>query len=380
MWRGFADLFRTGIRRQNVLKPDARLHSEECKQVGGSECNIFPVQKAVLKCNYRGRDDYRKEHYRGREETLQDCRPKWESSWIGALGWSGAVVLGWYASQAPCWRRFLHRRGPLQLDTGEARRCSLLGAVNRSLSPPAPVLSACQNTSLGSVSIEQAVDAAAERFAGTHNEMLGAVENSKGVKLMEAGEHKKAVAFFKRASAFQSARAAYNLGVCCEKGLGTSRNLEEAARWYQLASSRGHAGAMYNLGVFFAHGLGALAVDRARATQLFESAAELGQPDARQALDRIRRTAKARRTADDTKALYRALGVDVPAPDLRSLRISEDVLQGVSLAGRHPEVLELVSGGGRLFAPRRVARPGSCCQSEMSDRLSGTVYARYVRA
>lgn len=54
---------------------------------------------------------------------------------------------------------------------------------------------------------------------------------------------------------------------------------------YKKASDLGHPAATYNLGVFYVHGMGNLKSDMNKARKLFERAASLGQPDAREALD-----------------------------------------------------------------------------------------------
>jgi TPR repeat protein len=58
----------------------------------------------------------------------------------------------------------------------------------------------------------------------------------------------------------------------------------QAAKYYELASKWGHATAMYNLGVFYVHGWGGVPVDCNLARELFVAAAELGQPNAQEAL------------------------------------------------------------------------------------------------
>lgn len=45
-------------------------------------------------------------------------------------------------------------------------------------------------------------------------------------------------------------------GVAHEYGLGVSKNLREAARWYSLAAAQGLAESNYHLGLMKAHGRG----------------------------------------------------------------------------------------------------------------------------
>ena len=48
--------------------------------------------------------------------------------------------------------------------------------------------------------------------------------------------------------------AQYNLGVIYDKGLGTTRNVTEAIKWYRLAAERGQPAAQFNLGIMYQHG------------------------------------------------------------------------------------------------------------------------------
>src|SRR6185437_1406772 len=45
--------------------------------------------------------------------------------------------------------------------------------------------------------------------------------------------------------------AAFNVAVLYEKGLGTSHDYREAARWYQQAADEGDLEAAYNVAVFY---------------------------------------------------------------------------------------------------------------------------------
>jgi TPR repeat protein len=53
-----------------------------------------------------------------------------------------------------------------------------------------------------------------------------------------------------------------------------------------MASDQGNASATYNLAVFYAHGIGGLKTDRGKALKLLESAVALGEPNAKQLLER----------------------------------------------------------------------------------------------
>lgn len=117
-----------------------------------------------------------------------------------------------------------------------------------------------------------------------HVQVLGSLSNWMGTECMQSGKHKEAVVHFKEAAEVNHPAAFFNLGICHEMGLGTDQSFQKAAEMYKKASDLGHATAMYNLGVFYVHGWGGLEPDVNRARELFQTAAGLGQVDARKLL------------------------------------------------------------------------------------------------
>jgi TPR repeat protein len=73
--------------------------------------------------------------------------------------------------------------------------------------------------------------------------------------------------------------AQYNLGRCCEDGLGVAKNLETAVEWYTKAAEQGHTGAQYNLGRCCEKGRGA-AENLETAVEWYIKAAEQGHVEA----------------------------------------------------------------------------------------------------
>lgn len=101
-----------------------------------------------------------------------------------------------------------------------------------------------------------------------------------------------AVSHFKLAHGHRHAGATFNLGLCYECGVGVEKDLRKAMRYYRDASALGHAKAMYNLGIFYAQGRGGLRRNRSAARECFVAAATLGSLDARRSLAMKREVAR----------------------------------------------------------------------------------------
>jgi len=56
----------------------------------------------------------------------------------------------------------------------------------------------------------------------------------------------------------QDVSAMYFLGICHERGLGTTCSEAKAAELYRSAASHGHVDALHNLAVFFENGIGGI--------------------------------------------------------------------------------------------------------------------------
>ncbi len=76
-------------------------------------------------------------------------------------------------------------------------------------------------------------------------------KNFVGLYQYNRGNYKPAVELFKRSKELGCARAANNLGMCYEQGLGTERDLDRALECYQEAAEKGHASGMYNLAYLY---------------------------------------------------------------------------------------------------------------------------------
>lgn len=60
----------------------------------------------------------------------------------------------------------------------------------------------------------------------------------------------KAVEWYTKAAVQGSMGAQYQLGLCFERGVGTTREPTEAAKWYRLAAEQGHAGGLVHSFIF----------------------------------------------------------------------------------------------------------------------------------
>eukprot|EP01105_Mastigella_eilhardi_P007377 TRINITY_DN18843_c0_g1_i1.p1 TRINITY_DN18843_c0_g1~~TRINITY_DN18843_c0_g1_i1.p1 ORF type:complete len:413 (+),score=100.69 TRINITY_DN18843_c0_g1_i1:25-1239(+) len=93
------------------------------------------------------------------------------------------------------------------------------------------------------------------------------------------GNYDAAVRLYTLAGEAGCSVAAYNVGVSCAVGEGTSLDMALAEQWYRRAMAAGHASAAYNLGVLHDTGDRALR-DRSAAAAFYESAVAMGHTDA----------------------------------------------------------------------------------------------------
>jgi TPR repeat protein len=61
----------------------------------------------------------------------------------------------------------------------------------------------------------------------------------------------EAARLYKLAAESGSAIAQYNLGLCCNDGVGVEQAHAAAARWFRAAADQGFAAAQYSLGVVY---------------------------------------------------------------------------------------------------------------------------------
>nr|CAD7595054.1 unnamed protein product [Timema genevievae] len=350
MWKHLTRTVKDALQRKINLRQDTKPTTLECQPIvcGSDAKKVYPV---LDQANNKFCSDScgEHDHENEKQERLRRDHHICHATWLEALGWSSALVLGWYLTQPLCWRRFFQNRPRPETQHGTThneRVCPLNQLVKFAFNQPLqwvlpPLNSAATPTqyhqheweeeirrnceegaSYETPTVEEALDKAANDFEHVHNTLVGKLENRKGVELMQAGHYKEAVKLFRRASDFYSAPGAFNLGLSYEKGQGTLQSWKRAAKWYQVASDRGHAEAMYNLGVMHVHGRGGLPVDYDRARNLFESAAKLGQPDAIHALDMAKSPPVTNdqdsqtnrellfKRRNDVEELYEALGIN----------------------------------------------------------------------
>nr|CAD7401358.1 unnamed protein product [Timema poppensis] len=346
MWKHLTRTVKDALQRKINLRQDTKPSTIECQPIvcGSDSKKVYPVLDQANN-KFCGSSCGEHDHEKKNQERLRRDHHICHATWLEALGWSSALVLGWYLTQPLCWRRFFQNRPRSETQHGPThneRVCPLNQLVKFAFNQPLhwvlPPLNStatlrqyhqhereeetrrdCEEcASFETPTVEEhsfirafrdvhsgclllykqhmarimkrALDKAADDFEHVHNTLVGKLENRKGVELMQAGHYKEAVKLFRRASDYYSAPGAFNLGLSYEKGQGTLQSWKRAAKWYQIASDRGHAEAMYNLGVMYVHGRGGLPMDYDKAKNLFESAAKLGQPDALHALDMAKHT------------------------------------------------------------------------------------------
>ncbi|XP_039289580.1 uncharacterized protein DDB_G0271670 [Nilaparvata lugens] len=295
------------------------------------KCQTYPYLPfcSEQKANQQGAESEGRSDESCKNETLhhQPC------GLLGAVGWSGVLVLGWTILQ-PWYRHDAIRRHQPKLHTEVKHnlkqnvnlsryqslyRLLIHPAFSQPLLPPFSTSSVDSQSSVSSSSTSSSVDSqtsvsssssvdyfdvskessttdrqltpdeafdqAAEEVRLIHERVMGASENRQGVACMSLSQNRKAIEHFRVASRLQYAPAAFNLGQCYELGIGTEQDFTQAAQCYQKASDLGHPTAMYNLGVFYAHGWGGLVADSTHARKLFTRAAMLGQREAQAALN-----------------------------------------------------------------------------------------------
>src|SRR6185437_7058483 len=77
-----------------------------------------------------------------------------------------------------------------------------------------------------------------------------------GMAAFRAGDYQRAFTQWSEAANRGDAEAQYDLGVLYAKGLGVSRDMSEAMRWYRTAAERGNMQAQFRLGQVYAKGWG----------------------------------------------------------------------------------------------------------------------------
>ena len=108
----------------------------------------------------------------------------------------------------------------------------------------------------------------------------GQEDFEKGMEAFAAKDYKTAMTRFESAAGQGHDEAQYYLGLCCAKGFGVKKDMDQAFKWYSQAAEKGNAKAMLDLAVScYAEGKG-VKKDEKKAYDLIEKAADKGEPDA----------------------------------------------------------------------------------------------------
>ncbi|MEN9727366.1 MAG: Localization factor PodJL [Pseudomonadota bacterium] len=116
-------------------------------------------------------------------------------------------------------------------------------------------------------------------FALTLGLLLSCGAGQDPLALFKAGQHDQAHDGLQRLATQGSSAAQNALATQYYLGLGTGRNLEEAARWFEEAALSGNSPAQVSLGILYLNGWG-LRRDHAKAFGWFQAAADAGNPRA----------------------------------------------------------------------------------------------------
>lgn len=248
----------------------------------------------------------------GAEDKNEDRKWNTKHNWTEAVGWSGVLAVGWVVCQSLCLQRRLFNKDKKELlnleksQLSKARISYLLnGLLNLRPKSILPVTNCIGDRNkylnkenvnnaereqsfgkaFGPITAEEALEEAADEFNNVHKFVMGESELHFGLKALDEKRYKDAIRHFTIGAKFSSPESTFNLGLCHELGLGTLVDYVKAANYYNHAAKQGHADAMYNLGVFHAQGKGGLVLDFDRARSYFIQAAQLGQAQARHALN-----------------------------------------------------------------------------------------------
>ncbi|KAK3912079.1 DAP3-binding cell death enhancer 1 [Frankliniella fusca] len=356
--------FRSDV--SNRSRPDPARGRQSCH---GQISNFIPQLKTYCPLKHlRSFKHKETSHEQAREKHQQKNKhhTRWNdppiNACLGAMGWSTALVLGWYLSH-PLGRRIFGDSHFREVRVLSPRHFSIGQTVDaqspiqpfsiRPLSYSSSIEEKSSSTSFhssftssssenddvfahqrGPFTPQEALNEVSRVFEAASRALSGDVENKLGMVCMQKGQHTEAMKHFRRASHHEHAVAAYNLGQCYELGLGTPQNLRKAAKWYKIGSDRGHPTAMYNLAVFLANGWGGLCEDQNRARELLVMAASLGLQEAKDALRIIERghphqsSVEYTKTQDSTEEFLEMIGA--------SARKDKETQGGVSVRFQEP--------------------------------------------
>ncbi|XP_034264706.1 DAP3-binding cell death enhancer 1-like isoform X2 [Pantherophis guttatus] len=92
---------------------------------------------------------------------------------------------------------------------------------------------------------EELVKEAASQVQETFQASISVASNILGLENMQAEQYKMAFSCFKMAADHNYSKAQYNLGLCYERGRGTTKDMTKAILYYQRAAHQGHFLAQY---------------------------------------------------------------------------------------------------------------------------------------
>lgn len=107
-----------------------------------------------------------------------------------------------------------------------------------------------------------------------------------GLAAYKAGRYDEALASLRPYAERGDALAQLTLGNIYRKGLGVTKDVDEAAHWYHKAAAQGDPDAQFNLGIMYISGDG-VTLDEVEAVNWFEHAAEQGHRQARLACEHV---------------------------------------------------------------------------------------------
>jgi TPR repeat protein len=110
--------------------------------------------------------------------------------------------------------------------------------------------------------------------------------NAEAVGAYGTGDYAKAMQIWLPRAEGGDASAQYEVGKMYADGLGTQRNLTEAARWYRLAAEHGANWVNFDLGLMYAEGQG-VPQDYSRALDWYRKGARVGDTRAQLNLARM---------------------------------------------------------------------------------------------
>lgn len=245
-------------------------------------------------------------------------------SWIGAITWSSALVVGWYASQLLHLKYKCHLKDP-------SKKCPSINGIFSALYPYVkfvkkndgvfkpipdienvlrgftPTVHFITNEHGGEKHHNSSSDVSSTDSSDSNDlgEVLNSIENKLGLAALENGHHQDGLNLLRSAANRNHAPAQYNLGLCYEMGLGVAADEKMAMELYRSAAAREHPAALYNLGIYYGQGRGGLTRDAPTATRLLRLAAVQGQQDAIRALKELEEDiVEAKPKSEDDRSTY----------------------------------------------------------------------------